>query len=145
MKFAELLRKILPGVWFGLLAAIALLTPAAFSVLGRQEAGVLARAVFALEAPASIVLGALLLVLERRSAWSRHLAHSTSQFSAEMMLVLGTLFCTVAGYYALEPQLEAARTGAATTWSFGQLHAASTAFFGFKGLLVLALAWRAAR
>jgi len=145
MKFAELLRKILPGVWFGLLAAIALLMPAAFSTLGRHEAGVLARTVFSLEAPASIVLGALLLVLERRAAWSRHLAQSTSQFSAEMMLVLGTLFCTVAGYYALEPQLEAARTGGATAWSFGQLHAASTVFFGFKGLLVLALAWRAAR
>jgi hypothetical protein len=41
--------------------------------------------------------------------------------------------------------MEQARAGAATPLTFLQLHAISLAFFGVKGLLVLALAWRATR
>jgi len=41
--------------------------------------------------------------------------------------------------------MERARTGGATSLTFLQLHALSLAFFGVKGLAVLALAWRAAR
>ena len=62
-------------------------------------------------------------------------------FSANLMLLLGTLFCTVAGYFAVQPMLEAARAGQGAV-SFGMLHAASAGFFVLKGLLVLALAWR---
>jgi hypothetical protein len=40
--------------------------------------------------------------------------------------------------------LPAARIGTGA-FSFGQLHAISVLFFGVKALLVLALAWRAAR
>ena len=68
-----------------------------------------------------------------------------SQFSTEMLLAAGTLFCTVAGYYGLLPAMEQARSGAVTSLTFLQLHALSLAFFGVKGLLVLALAWKAAR
>ena len=31
--------------------------------------------------------------------------------SVELMLALGTIFCTVAGYYAVLPMMEAARRG----------------------------------
>jgi hypothetical protein len=41
--------------------------------------------------------------------------------------------------------MEQARSGAASTLTFMQLHAISLAFFGVKGLLALALAWRATR
>jgi len=102
-----------------------------------------ARAVFAREAPASLVFGVLILMLERRAALDRHQEAGASQFSVEMVLALGALFCTVAGYYGLEPLMAQARAGAATPLSFMQLHAASLAFFGVKGLLALALAWRA--
>jgi hypothetical protein len=51
----------------------------------------------------------------------------------------------VACYYGLLPALEQARSGAATGPTFLQLHALSLAFFGAKGLMVLALAWRAAK
>ena len=146
MKGVELLRRMLPGVWLGLLAAIAfIMMPAAFTALDRAGAGDLARVVFSWEARASIVLGAVLLVLERRAGFARHLATGVSQFSAEMMLVLGALFCTVFGYYGLQPMMEQARAGGGTSLGFGQLHALSSAFFGAKGLLVLALAWRAVR
>jgi hypothetical protein len=146
MNGARLLRKLLPGVWFGLLAAVAFIAmPAAFAVLDRTSAGMLARQVFAVEAPVSLAFGTLLLIVERRFALERHRAAGASQFSVELGLALGALFCTVAGYYGLQPLMEAARAGGASAPGFGRLHALSTAFFGAKGLLVLALAWRTAR
>jgi hypothetical protein len=61
-----------------------------------------------------------------------------------MLLALGALFCTVAGYFGILPLMQAARAGQGTL-SFGQLHGISSAFYFAKVLLVLALAWRAAR
>jgi hypothetical protein len=146
MKVSESLRRLLPGIWFGALLAIALIaTPAASMALDKAAFGAVARAIFAREAPTSLVLGIVILVIERRDALARHLATGVSQFSSEMMLAIGALFCTVAGYYGLQPMMEQARSGAGTSLTFLQLHAISLAFFGAKGLLVLALAWKAAR
>jgi hypothetical protein len=146
MKFTESLRRLLPGVWLGLLLAIALVaTPAASNALDKAAFGAMARAIFAREAPASLVLGVLILVIERRDALARHMATGVSQFSTEMLLAIGALFCTVAGYYGLLPALEQVRLGGPSQLSFLQLHALSLALFGLKGLLVLALAWKATR
>jgi hypothetical protein len=146
MKFTESLRRLLPGVWLGLLLAIALVaTPAASNALDKAAFGAMARAIFAREAPASLVLGVLILVIERRDALARHMATGVTQFSTEMLLAIGALFCTVAGYYGLLPALEQARLGGPSQLSFLQLHALSLALFGLKGLLVLALAWKATR
>jgi len=145
-KFSESLRRLLPGLWLGLLLAIALIaTPAASNALDKASFGAVARAIFAREAPTSLVLGVLILVIERRDALARHLATGVTQFSTEMLLAAGALFCTVAGYYGLLPALEQARLGVPTQLTFLQLHALSLAFFGLKGLLVLALAWKATR
>ena len=43
-----------------------------------------------------------------------------------MLLALGTVFCTVAGYYALAPLMAAARAGQGSL-SFAQLHGISLA------------------
>ena len=146
MTFSESARRLLPGLWFGVLLAIALIaTPAANGALDKASFGAVARAIFAREAPLSLVLGVVLLMIERRDALARHLAGGGSQFSSAMALALGALLCTVAGYYALEPLMEQARAGIATPLTFLQLHAISLAFFGVKGLLVLALAWKATR
>ena len=146
MKFSESLRRVLPGIWFGVLLAIALVaTPAASMSLDKASFGAVARAIFAREAPTSLILGMLLLVIERRDALARHLATGVSQFSTEMVLAIVALFCTVAGYYGVEPMMEQARSGAASSLTFLQLHAISLAFFGAKGLAVLALAWKATR
>lgn len=146
ITFSERLRRLLPGIWFGLLLAIAAIaTPAASGALDRVSFGSVARAIFAREAPASMVLGMALLIIERRDALARHLASGVSQFSAEMVLAIVALFCTVAGYYGLLPMMEQARAGGATSLTFLQLHAISLGFFGVKALAVLALAWRAAR
>jgi len=146
MRFTESLRRLLPGLWFGVLLAIALIaTPAASNALDKASFGAVARAIFAREAPTSLVFGVLILVIERRDALARHMATGVTQFSSEMLLAAGALFCTVAGYYGLLPAMEQARLGGPTQLSFLQLHALSLAFFGLKGLMVLVLAWKATR
>ena len=63
-KFSESLRRLLPGLWLGLLLAIALIaTPAASNALDKAAFGAVARAIFAREAPTSLVLGVLILVI----------------------------------------------------------------------------------
>ena len=57
------------------------------------------------------------------------------------MLTLGALFCTVAGYFALQPMMAAARAGEGAV-SFGALHGLSAGFYALKTGLVVALAWR---
>lgn len=141
----EFLRRLLPGLWAGLLLTVALVTtPAPFAVLPQADAGRVVARILASEAYASLALGALLLGLERVRAKQRVDAGQGSQFSLGMALAAGGLFCTVAGYFALQPLMAAAKAGQGAL-SFGQLHALSAVFYGLKALLVLALAVLAAR
>jgi hypothetical protein len=136
-------RLLLPGLWAGwLLCVAALATPAAFALLPQADAGRVAGRMLAQEAYTSLALGVLLLVLERVAARRAVAARQGSQFSIGMVLALGAVFCTVAGYFAVQPMMAAARAGQGPL-SFGQLHAVSAVFYGAKVLLVLALAWRA--
>jgi len=137
-------RLLLPGLWAGwLLCVAALATPAPFALLPQAEAGRVAGRMLAQEAYTALALGVVLLVLERVAARRDAARGQGSQFSAGMVLALGALFCTVAGYFALQPMMAAARVGQGSL-SFGQLHAVSAVFYGIKVVLVLALAWRAA-
>jgi hypothetical protein len=132
-------RRLLPGLWAGWLLCVALLaTPSAFATLLPSDAGRAVARMLAIEAYTSLALGIVLLLLERGAARRS----GASQFSAGFGLALATLFCTVAGYFAVQPMMAAARAGQGAM-SFGQLHAVSSAFFVVKGLAVLALAWRA--
>lgn len=140
MRLLERVRRLLPGLWAGWLLCIALLaTPAPFATLAQADAGRVVGRIFAVEAPVSLALGVLLLLLERRRA----AVAGGSRFSTPMVLALLAIFCTVAGYYGLQPMMAAARAGQGS-WSFGQLHGASFALFGLKLLAVVALAWRQA-
>ena len=121
------------------IAAIA--APAAFATLARADAGRFVGRVFLVEAYLSLALAVLLFLIERRRTRDAAEAGKGSLFSANLVLLLGTLFCTVAGYFAIEPMMAAARLGQGP-WSLGALHAASVSLFVLKGLLVLALAWR---
>ena len=139
----ERLRRLLPGLWAGVLLCVALVaTPAAFATLGPAEAARVVARVLASEAYASLALGVVVLVWERLLARRRAIAGLGSQFSVGMVLALGALLCTVAGYFAVQPAMGAARAGQGAL-SFGQLHAVSSAFYLVKVGLVLALAWRA--
>ena len=143
MKALERWRRLLPGLWAGWLLCVALLaTPAPFALLVQAEAGRVVGRMLAQEAYTSLALGVIVVILERLAARRAVAAGTGSQFSAGMLLALGALFCTVAGYFALQPMMAAARAGQGPL-SFGQLHAISAAFYLVKLGLVGALAWRA--
>jgi hypothetical protein len=138
-------RRLIPGLWAGWLLCVALLaTPAPFALLVASEAGRVVSRMLAQEAYASLALAVIVLLIERVAARRVAARGQGSQFSVGMVLALGALFCTVAGYFGVQPMMQAARAGQGAL-SFGQLHAVSAAFYAVKLGLVLALAWRAAR
>jgi hypothetical protein len=131
--------------WLGVMACIAFMAaPAAFSLVTREQAGLLVGRWFAQEAALSLGLAALLFGVTRQRARAAAEAGHGSVISGEVLLVLGALFCTVLGYYALQPMMAQARLGLGR-WSFGALHGVSLLLFGLKGLLVGALGWRLGR
>jgi len=141
--WAERLRRLLPGLWLGLLLTVALVaTPTAFGLLDKAVAGRFAARVLATEAYASLAFGALLLAIERVSAKRAADADDGSQFNAGMAFAAAALFCTVAGYFGVLPLMEQARAGQGA-FGFGALHGVSAAFFVVKVVSVASLAWRA--
>lgn len=142
MPVVERLRCLLPALWAGVLLCVALIaTPAPFATLDGPAAGRVVGRIFVQEAWLGLVLAVLLLSAERSRARRAAEVRQGSVLNTEMLLILGAVFCTVAGYFAVQPLLPAARAGQGAL-SFGQLHAVSLAFFGLKTLLVLSLAWR---
>jgi hypothetical protein len=140
----ERLRRLLPAVWAGgLLCIAAVAAPVAFAMLDRSSAGRVVGLIFQREAWASLVLAVVLVLIERPRARATAEAGSGSVLSTELLLLLGAMFCTVAGHFALLPLMDAARTGQGPL-SFGQLHFISVGFFLVKLLCIAALAWRAA-
>lgn len=138
------LRTVLAALWLGLvftLAAVA--APVLFAGLERADAGRLAGNLFRIEAYAALGLAAALFLIERRLAATRMRAGQGSMLSVNLLLVLGALFCTVLGYFALQPMMEAARAGQGRL-GFGALHGISSVLFMLKGLLLLVLVWRGA-
>ncbi|MEY8688759.1 MAG: DUF4149 domain-containing protein [Leptothrix sp. (in: b-proteobacteria)] len=136
---------LLVSVWLGIVIALGgIAAPAAFAVLERPLAGQVAGACFRVEAQLALGFALALFLIHRRLAAQRAAAGRGSVVSAELLLVLGALFCTVFGYFALQPMMAAARAGQGS-WSFGALHGASSALYLVKGVLLLALTWRSSR
>lgn len=135
-------QALLAALWGGFLLCIAFVaTPSAFAVLERAQAGAFVARVFAIEAQVSLAVGLVLMMIERRIARDTVEAGGPSrQFSMRLLLPVVALFCTIAGYYGLQPLMAGARAGTGIA-SFAALHGVSLAFFGVKGLSVLALAW----
>jgi len=130
------------GLWAGVLLCIGLMAaPAAFATLAPQDAGRVVGRMFTQEAYLSLVLALLLIFVERSRARMDVQAGKGSILSTNLLLLLGTAFCTIAGYFAVQPTMAAARAGQGT-WSFGALHAVSVGFFGVKAMLICILAWR---
>ena len=137
------LRGWLCGLWTGLVLCVAgVAAPSLFAVLERAQAGVAAARLFRIEATLSLIVAVVLLIIERQVAHARpEGVPATSRVSTELLLLLGVLFCTVAGYFALQPLMEQARAGQGS-WSFATLHGVSSVFFAAKGVLLLTLSWR---
>jgi hypothetical protein len=136
------LQALLAALWGGFLLCVAFAAaPSAFAVLERAPAGAFVARLFSVEAQVSLAVGLVLMLLERRLSRDDVEAGAASNvFSAKLLLPAVALFCTIAGYYGLQPLMADARSGAGVA-SFAALHGASLAFFGVKGLAVLALAW----
>jgi hypothetical protein len=136
------LQALLAALWGGFLLCVAFAAaPSAFAVLDRANAGLFVGRLFAVEAQVSLAAALVLMMLERRIARDAEEAGVESNaFSAQLLLPAVALFCTIAGYYGLQPLMADARAGAGVA-SFGALHGASLGLFGVKGLVVLALAW----
>ncbi|MDB6002172.1 MAG: hypothetical protein JWP52_3871 [Rhizobacter sp.] len=133
---------LLAGVWMGLLLTVALVTtPALFALLESPVAGRVAGRVLGIEAYVALAMCVLLFGIERAKARVNAAAGKGSVMSTNMLLVMGALFCTVAGYFAVLPMMEAARAGQGRL-SFGALHGISSGFYLLKAILVMALAWR---
>lgn len=136
--------RALPALWAGALITVAAIaTPAPFATLARADAGRVVARILAQEAYMSLVVGLVLLLAARRRAAASAAAGQGSVFSGDMLLVLGTIACTVAGYFGVQPLLGAARAGQGA-FSFAQLHAFSVACYLFKCVLVLTIVWRTA-
>lgn len=137
-RFAALIA----GLWAGVLVCIgAIAAPSAFALLALPDAGRFVGRLFAQDAYLSLAAAIVLFVIERQRARGAAATGTGSVFSANLVILLGTLFCTVAGYFAVQPMMEAARAGQGSV-SFATLHFVSAGMFALKGLLVLALAWR---
>jgi len=133
---------VLAGLWAGMLASIGLMAaPAAFATLVPADAGRLVGRLLMQEAYVSLAMACVMFAIERQRSGRAAASGRGSVFSTNLILLLGTLFCTVAGHFAVQPMMAAARLGQGP-WSFGALHAVSGSLFAFKGVLVLALAWR---
>jgi hypothetical protein len=134
----------LSGLWAGVIVGVgAISAPSLFAVLDRQVAGQGAGRIFSVEAKVSLAIAILLFMVERRRV--RDLAEqqgSTSVMTGNLLLILGALFLTVFGQFALHPMIEAAKAGQPAALSFGALHGISAAMFWLKGVLVMVLAWR---
>jgi hypothetical protein len=137
------LGSLLAGLWFGeLLTLGGVVAPTAFAVLDRVSAGRVAGACFRVEAHAALALSIALFLIERHLARQRAQQQGGSLWSVDMLLALGALFCTITGYFALQPMMEAARLAQPGAANFALLHGASSVLFLLKGLLVAALFWR---
>lgn len=142
MTFASRLQQLLSAIWAGILLAVGgMAAPSLFAVLDRSLAGLAAGRIFAIEAYVSLVLAMVLFFIERQRTRQAALQAGQSLMSTELMLVMGALFATVLGHFALSPMIVAAKVGQGSL-SFGTLHAMSSSLFLVKGVLVLALAWR---
>ena len=136
------IAAVLAGLWAAIMLGVgAMAAPAAFALLASPDAGRLVGRLFAQDAYLGLALAIVLFVIERQRSRLEASDGSGSVFSANLVILLGTLFCTVAGYFALQPMMDAARAGQGSL-SFMTLHLISAGLFVLKGLLVLTLAWR---
>ena len=136
----------LAGLWAGVIVGVGgIAAPSLFSVFDdRHMAGLGAGRIFSVEAKVSLALAMVLFVIERRRV--RDLAETKGEgtlgMTTQLLLVLGALFLTVFGQFAIHPMIEAAKVGQPTPLSFAALHGISAGMFWLKGVLVMLLAWQ---
>ena len=125
----ERARLLITTAWVGSLWTVGyLVAPTLFSTLSDTAlAGTIAGRLFYVEACFSVVCALLL------SAFSLY------QYKRLSWLVLGMLFCTLTGYFALHPFMADLRAAGLTNpeirWQFGMLHGISSGIYLMQSIL----------
>ena len=130
----------LTGLWAGVLLGVGFIgAPAGFASTFPETAGRIAGRMFMQEAYLSLGLSVLLLLMLRR-IWQMTETRR-SILGADALMLLAVAFCTVLGYFGLQPVMAAAKAGQGSL-SFGALLGISMSLYAVKALLLLVLAWR---
>jgi len=149
---AQRLFLIVAGLWVGSLLTVAyLVAPTIFASLqDRQVAGMIAGAIFRVEAYVSVVACVGLLVLANLLV-NRKL----DQYRVVRWILLAMLVCSALASFALIPYMDALREEALlqgmpvmvspSASLFGRLHGISSGLFLIQSLLGLFLIWRLSR
>lgn len=131
----------LVAVWAGCLLALSLgVAPIAFQTFPRELAGAFMGKLFAVEAPLSCLVAMVALVLHRQSRARTDAEGSAGGLDGPVLMMAGVIFCTVVGYYGLQPVMAQARSGGGAL-SFSAAHGLSMAFFGIRLVLLAVAAW----
>lgn len=150
------LRLLVIAAWCGMTWAIGyVVAPALFAWLPtRVLAGDLAGALFRLQAWASMVIGAVLLVFAMLVPPAGETRRSTLA-QTDVRIVIAMLVCTLAGYFALQPLMGALRAamsahadlagGMPVATRFAIVHGVSAGFYLAHSLLGVWLVARQAR
>ncbi|CAN1544750.1 Domain of unknown function DUF4149 [Burkholderiaceae bacterium] len=146
---ARRLFMVLSSLWVGSLLTVGyLVAPTLFSnIFDRQAAGMIAGAIFRVEAYVSLVLSVGLLVFANLLV-----NRGLNQFRLVRWLLLGMLACTLCATFILMPWLETIRDQALqqgmpvmlspSATLFSRLHGISSILFLSESVLGLVLVWR---
>ena len=143
--FVARARILIATIWAGSLWTVGyLVAPTLFATLEeRTLAGSIAGRIFRAEAWLSIFCALLLLVLLMFRAIDKH----SVVRKRLLQLVVAMLFCTLVGYFGLQPFMNALREAAGSAgvmesgmkMRFGILHGISSLFYLIQSLLGVAL------
>ena len=146
---AQRIFALLAGLWVGSLLTVGyLVAPAIFSTMtDRQAAGVVAGAIFKLEAYLSLIICIGLMVLANLLV-----SRGLNQFRLIRWLLLAMLFCAVLAAFVFIPWMETLRDEALlqgmpvmlspSAQLFGRLHGLSSIVFMIESVLGIWLVWR---
>jgi hypothetical protein len=140
--------RLLTVIWVGSLLTVGYaVAPTLFTMLDRISAGAVAARLFRVEAFIGVICGVLLLALGNLLVRRGEAAYRRLRWPLAGMLV-----CVLAGYFALQPFMNALRVAALAEGTdvghsiyaarFGMLHGVSSAFYLIESLLGLVLVWR---
>lgn len=137
-------------IWVGSLLTIGyLVAPTLFAVLPETTAGNVAASLFQKQAYLSVVCGVVLLLTANRSMRGA-LASESAGASAQSLrkarrVIVAMILCTLIGYFALQPWMNALRVAAEAAGTdishsayrakFGALHGVSMVFYLIESLL----------
>jgi hypothetical protein len=146
---AQRIFALLAGLWVGSLLTVGyLVAPAIFSTMtDRQAAGMVAGAIFKLEAYLSLIICIGLMVLANLLV-----SRGLNQFRLIRWLLLVMLFCAVLAAFVFIPWMETLRDEALlqgmpvmlspSAQLFGRLHGLSSFVFMIESVLGIWLVWR---